>query len=155
MEAQTKVQAEEGRQELFIIREFDLPVELLFKAYEDARLFEQWMGTKVIKLENKEHGSFAFETSHQGNVVFTANGTIHEFVPNQRITRTFKMENTPFPVQLEYLEFEKLSEETSKLTMQIVFKSVAFRNQLLKMPFAQGINRAHNKLQEIVHQQNK
>src|SRR5690606_34674576 len=122
---------------------------------EDARLFEQWMGTKVIKLENKEHGSFAFETSHQGNVVFTANGTIHEFVRNQRITRTFKMENTPFPVQLEYLEFEKLSEETSKLTMQIVFKSVAFRNQLLKMPFAQGINRAHNKLQEIVHQQNK
>ena len=155
MEAQTKVQAEEARQEFFIIREFDLPVELLFKAYEDARLFEQWMGTKVIKLENKEHGSFAFETSHQGNVVFTANGTIHEFVPNQRITRTFKMENTPFPVQLEYLEFEKLSEETSKLTMQIVFKSVAFRNQLLKMPFAQGINRAHNKLQEIVHQQNK
>ena len=60
------------------------------------------------------------------------------------------MENTPFPVQLEFLEFEKVTEETSKLIMQIVFKSVAFRNQLLKMPFAQGINRAHNRLQEIL-----
>ena len=151
MERKTKVQAEEGKQEIIITREFDLPVALLFKAYEDPGLFEQWMGTKVLKMENKKHGSYAFETSYNGNVVFRANGTIHEFVPNQKITRTFEMENTPFPVQLEFLEFEKLTDETSKLTMHIVFKSVEFRNQLLQMPFAQGINMAHNKLQEIVN----
>ena len=151
MEQQTKVNAEDGKQEIVITREFDLPLELLFKAYEEPELFEQWMGTKVLKMENKKHGSYAFETSYNGNVVFRANGTIHEFVPNQKITRTFEMENTPFPVQLEFLEFEKLTDETSKLTMHIVFKSVEFRNQLLQMPFAQGINMAHNKLQEIVN----
>ncbi|WP_276975727.1 SRPBCC domain-containing protein [Flavobacterium filum] len=151
MEQQTKVNAEDGKQEIVIKREFDLPLELLFKAYQEPELFEQWMGTKVLKMENKKHGSYAFETSYNGNVVFRANGTIHEFVPNQKITRTFEMENTPFPVQLEFLEFEKLTDETSKLTMHIVFKSVEFRNQLLQMPFAQGINMAHNKLQEIVN----
>lgn len=151
MEQKTKVIAEDKKQEIVISRVFDLPLELLFKAYEDPELFEQWMGTKILKLENKKHGSYAFETSHNGMVVFRANGTIHEFVPNQRITRTFEMENTPFPVQLEYLEFEKLTEESSKLTMQIVFKSVDFRNQLIQMPFAQGINMAHNRLQEIVN----
>jgi len=103
MEQKTKVHAEDGRQEIIITREFDLPLELLFKAYEEPELFEQWMGTKVLKMENKKHGSYAFETSHDGNVVFRANGTIHEFVSNQRITRTFEMENTPFPVQIEYL----------------------------------------------------
>jgi len=149
MEQKTKVYAEDGKQEIVITREFDLPVELLFKAYEESELLEQWMETKVVKLENKKHGSYAFETSRNGNVVFRANGTIHEFIPNQKITRTFEMENTPFPVQLEYLEFEKLTAGTSKLTMQIIFKSVDFRNQLMMMPFAQGINRAHNKLQEI------
>ena len=151
MEQKTKVNAEDGKQEIVITREFDLPLELLFKAYQEPELFEQWMGTKVLKMENKKHGSYAFETSYNGNVVFRANGTIHEFVPNQKITRTFEMENTPFPVQLEFLEFEKLTDETSKLTMHIVFKSVEFRNQLLQMPFAQGINMAHNKLQEIVN----
>lgn len=151
MEQQTKVNAEDGKQEIVITREFDLPLELLFKAYQEPELFEQWMGTKVLKMENKKHGSYAFETSYNGNVVFRANGTIHEFVPNQKITRTFEMENTPFPVQLEFLEFEKLTDETSKLTMHIVFKSVEFRNQLLQMPFAQGINMAHNKLQEILN----
>lgn len=151
MERKTKVNAEKGKQEIIITREFDLPVELLFKAYEDPEIVEQWMGTKVLKLENKQHGSYQFETSHEGKVVFRANGSIHEFIPNQKITRTFKMENTPFPVQLEYLEFEKLTDDTSRLTMQILFKSEEFKNQLLQMPFAQGINMAHNRLQEIVN----
>ena len=150
MEQKTRVNAEDGKQEIVIIREFDLPLDLLFKAYEDPELFERWMETKVLKMENRKHGSYAFETSYDGNVVFRANGTIHEFVPNQKITRTFEMENTPFPVQLEYLEFEELTDETSRLTMHIVFKSIAFRNQLLRMPFAQGINMAHNRLQEII-----
>ena len=150
MEEKTKVHAEDGKQELTITREFDLPVELVFKAYSEAELFEEWMGTKVLKLGSQKHGSYAFETSYEGNVVFKANGVIHEFVENEKITRTFEMENTPFPVQLEYLEFEKLTDTTSRLTMQIVFKSIEFRDQLLKMPFAQGINMAHNRLQEIV-----
>lgn len=150
MEQKTKVNAEDSKQEIIITRTFDLPVDLLFKAYAERELFEQWMGTKVLKMENKKHGSYAFETSRNGNVVFRANGTIHEFVPNKKITRTFEMENTTFPVQLEYLEFEKLTDDTSKLTMHIIFKSVEFRNQLLQMPFAQGLNMAHDRLQEVV-----
>ncbi len=151
MEQKTKVTTTDDKQEIVITREFDLPLKLLFKAYEDPKLFEQWSETKVLKMENKKHGSYAFETSRHGTVVFRANGTIHEFVPNQKITRTFEMENTPFPVQLEFLEFEKLTNDTSKLTMHIVFKSIEFRNQLMQMPFAQGINMAHNRLQKIVN----
>ena len=150
MERKTKIHAEDGKQDLLITREFDLPLELLFKAYTEAELVEQWMGTKVLKLENKKHGGWQFETSDpQGNVVFKANGVIHEFSPNQKITRTFEMENAPFAVQLEFLEFEKLTEETSKLNMQIVYKSVDLRDQMLKLPFAQGINMAYNRLQHI------
>lgn len=149
MELKTKVSAEEGRQEIIITREFELPLSLLFKAYEDAEIVEQWMGTKVLKLENRKHGSWQFQTSHDGKVVFSANGVILDFVPNEKITRTFEMENTPFPVQLEFFEFEKLTDDTSKLTMHIVFKSVAFRDQLLQMPFAQGLNMAHRRLEEI------
>ena len=86
----------------------------------------------------------------EGNVVFRANGVIHEFVPNRKITRTFEMENTPFDVQLEFLEFEKLTDDSSKLTMHVVYRSVALRDQILQLPFAQGINMAHNRLQDIV-----
>lgn len=152
MEQKTKIAAEDDKQELVITREFDLPVELLFKAYEEPEIVAQWMGTKVIKLENKKHGGYQFETSDpNGNVVFKANGTIHDFTVNERIIRTFEMENSPFAVQLEFLEFEKITEQTSKLTMQIVYKSIELRNQMLKLPFAQGLNMAHNRLQEVVN----
>lgn len=152
MGQKTKLSAEDARQEIVITREFDLPLELLFKAYEDPELLSQWMGTRVIKLENKQHGSWQFETSDpDGNVLFQAHGVIHEFVPNERFTRTFEMGNAPFGVQLEFFEFEKLSDDTSKLTMHIVFKSIAHRDQMLKIPFAQGLNMAHNRLQEIVN----
>jgi hypothetical protein len=59
------------------------------------------------------------------------------------------MESTPFGVQLEFLEFEKLTDDTCKLNIHVVYESVAQRDQLLKLPFAQGINWAHNRLQEI------
>src|SRR5712664_4674469 len=136
MERKTKINAEDGKQELVITREFDLPLELLFKAYVEPDIVEQWMGTKVLKLENKKHGSYQFETTNaQGNVVFRANGVIHEFVPDRKITRTFEMENSPFGVQLEFLEFERLTDDASKLNMHTVFRSVALRDQLLQLPF--------------------
>ena len=155
MERKTKINAEDGKQELVITREFDLPLELLFRAYIEPEIVEQWMGTKVLKLESKKHGSYQFETSDaNGNVVFRANGVIHELVPNQRITRTFEMENAPFGVQLEFLEFEKLTDDTSKLNILTVFRSTAQRDQLLQLPFAQGLNMAHNRLQDIVSKLN-
>ncbi len=150
MEQKTKINAEEGKQEIVITREFDLPLELLFKAYVAPEIVEQWMGTKVLKLENKKHGSWQFETTDPKGIKHGFNGVIHEYSPNRKIIRTFEMENTPFPVQLEFLEFEKLTDGTSKLTMHIVYKSVADRDQMLQLPFAQGINMAHNRLQNVV-----
>lgn len=150
MEPKTKVNAEEGKHDLLITREFDLPLELLFKAYVEPEIIEQWMTSKVVKLESEKYGSFQLEkTDDKGNVVFQATGVIHEFIPNQKITRTFEMANTPFGVQLEVYEFQKITDDTSKLTMHVIYESVSQRDQVLQLPFTQGINWAHNRLQEI------
>jgi len=149
MELKTKIFAEDNKQEIVITREFDLPVDLLFKAHTKPEIVEQWMGTKVLKLDSKKHGSYRFVTTDPKGNQHGFNGTIHEFVPDQKITRTFEMENTAFPVQLEFLEFEKITDDTSKLTMHIIYKSVADRDNMLKLPFAQGINMAHNRLQDV------
>ncbi len=151
MELKTKVNAEDGKQDLLITREFEIPLELLFKAYVEPEIVAQWMGTKVLKLESKKHGSYQFETTDtRGNVVFKANGVIHEFSPNHKITRTFEIENTAFPIQLEFLEFHKLTDDTSKLSIHIIYRSMAHRDQVLQLPFAHGLSMAHNRLQDIV-----
>ncbi len=151
MERKAKITAEKGKQDVVITREFDLPLELLFKAHVEPDIIEQWMGSKVLKHENKKYGSWQLEKKDaQGNVVFGANGVFHDFIPNKKIVRTFEMDNAPFPVQLEFLEFEKLTDDTSKLNMHMIFKSVEDRDQLLQVGMAQGMNMAHNRLQEVV-----
>lgn len=149
MEQKTKIHAGDGKQELVITREFDLPVELLFKAHVERDIVEQWMGTRVLKLESKKHGSYQFETTDPKGNKHRFNGAIHELIPDRKITRTFEMENMPFGVQLEFLTFEKLTKDISRLNMHVVYESVAHRDQVLKLPFAQGINMAHNRLQDI------
>ncbi len=156
MEQKTKINAENGRADLTITREFDLPVELLFRAHAEPQLIEQWMSNpyataKALKFEGKKHGSYQLEsTDANGKVVFRSNGVIHAFITNKKIIRTFELENAPFGVQLEVYEFEKLTDSTSKLSMHVIYESIALRDQLLKMPFAQGINMAHNQLEDLL-----
>ena len=156
MEQKTKINAEDGRQDLEITREFDLPVELLFRAHAEPELLEQWMSNpytaaKALKYEAKKDGSYQLEsTDANGKVVFKSNGTFHEFIPNRKITRTFEMDGTPFGVQLEVYEFEQLTADTSKLRMHVIYESVAQRDQVLQLPFAQGINMAHDRIQDIL-----
>ena len=151
MERKTNINAVEGRRDLLITRDFNLPLKLLFKAFEDAEIVAQWMGTKVLKYDTRKHGGYQFETSNpQGNVVFKANGSFHDFVPNQKIVRTFEMETASFGVQIEFLEFESLTDVTSRLSMHVVYRDATLRDANLKLPFAYGINMAHNRLEEIV-----
>jgi len=151
MERKTKINAEEGRQEMLITREFDLPVDLLFKAFVEPELVEQWMGTKVLKLESRKHGGYQFVTTDPKGNKYGFNGVIHEFVENKKITKTFEMENTPFGVQLEIYEFEPISDDSSRLNIHVIYESVANRDQVLQLPFAQGINMAHNRLQDVLN----
>lgn len=152
MERKTKVEAEAGTQNILITREFELPVGLLFRAYVEPELVAQWMGTKVIKLESRPHGGWQFETCDpQGTVVFRANGVIHEIDPGRKITRTFEMESAGSGPQLEFLEFDALGENRSRLRMQIVYRSSELRDRQLKMPFAYGLSMAHDRLEELAN----
>ena len=156
MEQKTTINAAEGKQDIWITREFDAPVELLFKAHADPQILVRWMSNpystaKALKFEGKRYGSYQLEsTDATGKVVFRSNGVIHEFIENEKIIRTFEMEYAPFGVQFEIYDFERLTENTSKLTMHVIYESGLLRDQLLKMPFAQGINMAHNQLEEVI-----
>lgn len=155
MELKTKLLVEPGKQEILITRDFEIPVESLYTAYVEPAIIEQWMGTKVMKLDCKRYGSFHFVTTDPMGNEHHFSGTIHDCEPNMKITRTFEMEQTPFAVQLEYLEFIPIDESNSRLVMQIVFKSIEMRDNLLKMPFAQGLNMAHNRLELTLKNKSK
>src|SRR5258708_6569521 len=80
-----------------------------FFKFQDLKL-----DTKGRVLHFKRLGDFPVRTKL---VNYPISLKYHEFSPNRKITRTFEMQNTPFGVQLEVLEFEKLTDDTSKLNM--------------------------------------
>ena len=152
MSGKTEIHAEDGRHDLVVTRTFELPVERLFRAYADPELLAQWMGTRVIKLANEAPGAYAFQTvDGAGATVFRAHGTIHTFAPPRQIVRTFEMTSAGFAPQLEFLDFEAVSPTTSRLRMQIVFRSPEDREKQLRLPFAYGLGMAHDRLEQLLN----
>ncbi|MBI1221039.1 MAG: ATPase [Bacteroidetes bacterium] len=151
MEQKTKVSAAPNDKGIEILREFELPVEALFQAFEDPEIFAQWMATEVLHMENRKYGSYSFQTKNpQGEIAFRVEGIYHTFLKNQQIIRTFEMIPSSFGVQLEHLLFQGIDNQHSRLRMQSIFQSSEQRDQLLKLPFAFGLNLAHHRLQKIL-----
>ena len=97
---QTTIIAEKGKQELFIIREFNAPRELVFRAFSEPELLLQWMGPdelemKIEKLDNRSGGSYRFVHSDAAGDEYGFNGAIHEVTAPERMIRTFEFEGLP------------------------------------------------------------
>lgn len=154
---ETKIIAEQGKQELFIIREFDAPRDLVFKAYTDKELLEQWLGPKDMKLryenfESKSGGSYRYINSTPDGMEFGFHGVIHEVTTPERIIQTFEFEGLPEKghVVLETTRFEALGRGRTKVTTQSVFQSVQDRDGLVQSGMERGAVESHERLDSLI-----
>ena len=77
-------------------------------------------------------------------------GVIHEYIDNEKIIRTFEVENAPFGVQFEIYDFERLTNSTSKLKMHVIYESNTLRDEVLTRMPADSLETAYGKLDELV-----
>lgn len=153
---ETKVIVEPGKQELFIIREFEAPLELVFKAFTDPALVAKWLGPRemtcrVEAYENKEGGFWRFvHTDPKGNE-YWFHGVTHEITAPERLIRTFEFEGLPERghVSLETATFEALPGNRAKLTIHSIFQSVMDRDGMVQSGMERGVNDSHARLDEL------
>ncbi len=157
MTNKTQIVAEAGKQELFIYREFEAPRELVFKAFSDPDLLMQWMGPKemdtiIDKLENHSHGSWRFTHKDPNGNNYSFNGVIHEVCEPERVIRTFEFEGMPNRghVSLEFLTLENLQENRCKMTIQVIYKSVADRDGHIQSGMERGVVDSHERLDVLL-----
>lgn len=158
----TTITAEPGKQEIFIIREFDAPRELVFKAYTDPELYKQWLGPrelsmKLEKFEPRNGGSYRYiHTDKEGNE-YAIHGVYHEVRPPELIIDTFEFEGLPEPghVLLETLRLEELPGGRTKTISQSVFQSVADRDGMMGTDMESGINEGYERLDELLEKLQK
>ena len=90
-------------------REFDVPVEALFRAHADPELVKQWLGPHRLEMRIEEwdfttHGGYRYvHSSEDGD--FRFNGTFHTVRENEIIIQTFEFEGAPDMVNIEFMWF--------------------------------------------------
>jgi uncharacterized protein YndB with AHSA1/START domain len=157
MANKTIIKAEPGKQELFIIREFEAPRELVFRAFTEPDLLVQWLGPRDLKMKI-EHmncesgGSYRYAHSDPSGAEYWFNGVIHEVQSPDRIIQTFEFEGLPERghVALDTATFEALPGNRTRLTTQTVFKSVSDRDGMIGAGMERGVVDSHERLDEIL-----
>ena len=86
----TTILAEPGKQELFIIREFEAPRELVYQAFTDPKLLLRWLGpcdmkTKIDVLEPGSGGRWRFIHATKDGHEFGFHGVCHEATAPERL----------------------------------------------------------------------
>jgi len=154
---QAKIIAEPGKQEIFIMREFDAPKELVFRAYTESKLYAQWIGprglaTTLEKFEPKNGGSWRYIQKDKDGNEFAFHGVNHEVLAPERIIGTFEFEGLPEKghVILQTLRFEVLPAGRTLVTSQSVFQSVADRDGMLHYGMESGVNDSFERLDELL-----
>ena len=156
MANKTVVKAEPGKQELFIIREFDAPRELVFNAHIDPDIYVKWVGPRdltmtIEKWEPHAGGSYHF-THERGGHKYAFFGVTHEVLEPERIIGTFEFDGLPERghVILGTTRFEELPGGRTRLVHQSVFQSVADRDGMIQSGMERGVDEGYEKLDAIL-----
>jgi uncharacterized protein YndB with AHSA1/START domain len=153
----TTITAEPGKQELFIMREFDAPKELVFKAYTDKEIYAQWLGPNGLEtwfevFEPVSGGKYKFVQKDKDGNEFAFHGVTHEVLLNERIIGTFEFDGLPESghVVLETTRFESLPGNRTRVSSQSVFQSVADRDGMVQSGMEHGVVEGYERLDEIL-----
>jgi uncharacterized protein YndB with AHSA1/START domain len=157
MKNQVKVTAEVGKQEHFIIREFDAPREMVFKAFTDPELIVQWLVAKeqIDYLIHKTGGSYRYLMPDPTGKEIGLSGVFHEVLAPERIIETFEWEGLPERghVALKKTMFETLPNKRTKVTLHYICESVVYRDGLINSGMELHTSHMFNKLEELLIKQ--
>ena len=157
MANETTLTAESGQLDYIIVREFEAPRELVFKAFTDPELVIKWLGPKGLKMtiekyESRNGGTYRYTHEDQAGNKYSFRGVNHEVLSPERIIGTFEFEGLPERghVALQTAKFEALAGGRTRVTNQSVFQSVADRDGMLRSNMERGVKQAFERLDEVL-----
>lgn len=149
--------AEPGQATCQIIREFEVPRELVFRAHVDPEMYGRWIGptsekVRIERWEPKDGGGYRWlgGTGEAGEYAF--NGAFHEVTAPERIVSTFEFEGLGERghVSLDVSTFEELPGGRSRLTIRSAFLSVEDRDGMIASGMEVGVTEGYEKLDDLL-----
>ena len=137
-----------------IVREFDAPVQKVFRAHTDPDLVVQWLGPRDLTMtidtfDCRTGGSYRY-LHRRGDEEYGFHGSFHEVRPDELIVQTFCFEGFPDQVALERLVLEDLGDGRTRLTATSLVDSFADRDAFVASGMETGVIEGYERLDELL-----
>lgn len=136
-------------------REFDAPVEAVFRAHSDPELFTQWLGPDGYEMVLEHHefrtgGSYRYLHRGPDGAEYAFNGVFHVVRENEFAIQTFEFDGFPDVVSIESMRFVPLDGGRTRLEAHAVYPSLEARDGMASSGMEEGMNGGYTKLDALL-----
>lgn len=137
-----------------LVRVFDAPRELVWRAMTEAELLAKWWGqrnsiTIVDQLDLRPGGTWRFVQRTPEGTEYGFRGEFREILPPERLVWTFEFEPMLGHLVVDTLTLEDLDERT-RLRSISRFDSVEDRNGMINSGMEAGAAESYDRLEELL-----
>ena len=152
----TEITAQPGTPFLDVVREFEAPPALVFRAHVDPELVVQWLGPRnrsmrIDEWDARSGGSYRYVHYTDGDD-FDArfHGVFHSVKPDVLLVQTFEFEGMPDHVALDTTAFDDLGDGRARIRIHSVFPSIEARDMAVASGMNVGITDSMERLDELL-----
>ena len=141
--------------EILMVREFDAPRELVFKAYTTPELVKRWWAGKrgnvtVAEIDLRVGGRWRYVMVAEGGFEVAFHGEYHEIVPNEKLVNTEIFEGAPEGgAALVTCTFEDIGDGRTRLHMLSSLDSQEIRDTIIATGMEGGAQEGLDILEQI------
>jgi uncharacterized protein YndB with AHSA1/START domain len=149
------VNAPEGLPFIEIVREFDAPVEAVFRAHREPELVKQWLGPRGYEMDIERwdftsQGGYRYVHRNPEGEEYAFNGTFHTVRENEFAVQTFEFEGVPDVVAIESMTFEDLGDGRARIHIHSTYPTVEARDGMVASGMEGGLREGYERLDAIL-----
>lgn len=144
--------------QILIVREFDAPKHLLYRAYTEPDLIKQWWsGQRGVvvsaEVDLRVGGNWRYVMTANEGFEVAFHGTFREIVPNERLVTTEVFEGAPVENEeedaaLNFITFEEADGRTT-LTTLVECHTREVRDIIIESGMEGGMQEAMDRLEQV------
>ncbi len=149
------ITAPEGLPFVDIVREFDHPVEKVFRAHADPALVARWLGPRGLEMDIQEYdfttgGGYRFIHRDGQGGEYGFRGVYHVVRENEFAIQTFEFDGVPDVVSIESIRFEPLDGGRTRISVHAVYPTMEARDGMVQSGQAKGVTEGYERLDEVL-----
>lgn len=154
--SRTQVTVQPGSTLVQVVREFNAPRDLVFRAHTEPELLTQWLGPRrfsmrVDRFELRDGGRWRYVNIDEHGNEYGFHGVFHGPLTPDQLVQTFEFEGAPGHVSLDTLRLEERDGRTIA-RIDSVFQSVEARDAMVAGGMESGMTEGYERLDELLAQ---